>query len=495
MNYISTRDKQVRRTASEAILQGISAEGGLFIPEEFPRVDLDFIGGLCGLPYHERARRIMALYLDDFSAEDLQACTEGAYLGTFEEDCPAPVRRVGEMNLLELWHGPTCAFKDMALQMLPRLVSAARRNLGDDREAVVLVATSGDTGKAALEGFRDVEGTGIVVFYPVDGVSQIQRLQMATQQGENVAVQAVEGNFDDCQTGVKRIFADGRFADRLAGQGRYLTSANSINWGRLLPQIVYYFSAYADLVSAGELRLGEKLNVSVPTGNFGNILACYYAGRMGLPVGKLICASNRNDVLTQFLTTGSYDRRREFHLTNTPSMDILISSNLERFLFHLFGENDRAVSYCMYRLNEGGEYSVTAEALDRIREEFAAYSCDDAETLETIRRLHYSTGYVMDPHTAVAVNAYEQYRAETGDEGKVLIVSTASPFKFADSVLTALREEVPDSEFDCLTKLAACSSLAVPASLAELSHLPVRFQGAVRPQEMERAVARALEQR
>ena len=377
MKYISTRDSSIQLSASQAILQGISPEGGLFVPESFPQVDLDFIRGLEGLSYWERAERVMALYLDDFSHEDLESCTKGAYLGTFDGDQPAPVRAAGDLRLLELWHGPTCAFKDMALQMLPRLVSTARRNLGDDRKAIVLVATSGDTGKAALEGFRDVEGTGITVFYPVDGVSQIQRLQMATQQGANVAVQAVEGNFDDCQTGVKRLFAEERLAERLGEQKMYLTSANSINWGRLLPQIVYYFSAYADMAAAGDLQVGDQLNVVVPTGNFGNILACYYAKRMGLPIGRLICASNRNDVLTEFLTTGNYNRKREFYLTNTPSMDILISSNLERYLFELFGREPRAVAYCMYRLNEGGEYAVAAEALDQIREEFAAYSCDD----------------------------------------------------------------------------------------------------------------------
>ena len=376
--------------------------------------------------------------------------------------------------------------------MLPRLVSTARRNLGDDRRAIVLVATSGDTGKAALEGFRDVDGTGIAVFYPVDGVSQIQRLQMATQQGSNAAVQAVEGNFDDCQTGVKHLFAKEQLAERLGEQKMYLTSANSINWGRLLPQIVYYFSAYADLAASGEIQVGDKLNVAVPTGNFGNILACYYAKRMGLPIGRLICASNRNDVLTEFLTTGTYNRKREFHLTNTPSMDILISSNLERYLFELFGREAKAVAYCMYRLNEGGEYSVTAEALDQIREEFAAYSCDDQKTLDTIREIHDRCGYVMDTHTAVAVNALEQYQRETGDRVPALVVSTASPFKFADSVLTALGREVPAGEFDCLRALSEVSGLAVPASLAQLEELPVRFEGAVRPQEMEHALLHAL---
>ena len=492
MKYISTRDSSIQLSASQAILQGISPEGGLFVPESFPQVNLDFIRGLEGLSYWERAERVMALYLDDFSHEDLESCTKGAYLGTFDGDQPAPVRAAGDLRLLELWHGPTCAFKDMALQMLPRLVSTARRNLGDDRKAIVLVATSGDTGKAALEGFRDVEGTGITVFYPVDGVSQIQRLQMATQQGANVAVQAVEGNFDDCQTGVKRLFVEERLAERLGEQKMYLTSANSINWGRLLPQIVYYFSAYADMAAAGDLQVGDQLNVVVPTGNFGNILACYYAKRMGLPIGRLICASNRNDVLTEFLTTGNYNRKREFYLTNTPSMDILISSNLERYLFELFGREPRAVAYCMYRLNEGGEYAVAAEALDQIREEFAAYSCDDQKTLDTIRAVYDRSGYVIDTHTAVAVSALEQYQQETGDQTPALVVSTASPFKFADSVLTALGCEVPAGEFDCLRKLSEVSRLPVPDGLAQLEQLPVRFEGAVRPQEMEHALLRAL---
>ena len=385
MKYISTRDPSIQLTASQAILKGISPEGGLFVPEEFPQVDLDFIRELEGLTYWERAERIMALYLDDFSREDLKACTEGAYRGTFDGDQPAPVP--GRQGICACWScgmAPPVPSRIWHCRCCPVWFPPPAAISAMTRRAIVLVATSGDTGKAALEGFRDVDGTGIAVFYPVDGVSQIQRLQMATQQGSNVAVQAVEGNFDDCQTGVKHLFAKEQLAERLGEQKMYLTSANSINWGRLLPQIVYYFSAYADLAASGEIQVGDKLNVAVPTGNFGNILACYYAKRMGLPIGRLICASNRNDVLTEFLTTGTYNRKREFHLTNTPSMDILISSNLERYLFDLFGREARAVAYCMYRLNEGGEYSVTAEALDQIREEFAAYSCDDQKTLDTM---------------------------------------------------------------------------------------------------------------
>ena len=492
MKYISTRNTTTCLSASEAILTGISPEGGLFVPESFPQVEEEFIRGLCGLSYAQRAKQVMALFLDDFSDETLQACVEGAYVGTFDEDRPAPVKKVADSYLLELWHGPTCAFKDMALQMLPRLVSAARENLDDERKAIVLVATSGDTGKAALEGFQDVAGTGIVVFYPEDGVSQIQKLQMATQRGENVRVQAVKGNFDDCQTGVKRLFADAALSEKLAEEKMYLTSANSINWGRLLPQIVYYFSAYADLLADGTLRDGEELNVTVPTGNFGNILACYYAKRMGLPIGRLVCASNRNDVLTDFLTTGTYDRNREFHLTNTPSMDILISSNLERYLFELIGRDSEAVSGFMKALSAEGCYSISAEALSQVRQEFSAYHCDDVQTLATIGEVHRQTGYVMDTHTAVAYFAAEAYRQETKDDRPMLVVSTASPFKFADSVLTALGCPVPAGEFDCLSALSDKSGLAIPKNLAALQSLPVRFSGAVAPEQMRSALLDGL---
>lgn len=403
--YHSTRSRNESLTSKQAILEGIAPDGGLFVRDDVAEGAPSLESLLAGT-YQDRARLVLGHLLDDFTAEEISGCVDAAYGPNFDSPAVTPVVPCGNDWTLELWHGPTSAFKDIALQMLPQLMRVSRE--GDGRGVMIVTATSGDTGKAALEGFRDVDGTGIAVFYPVDGVSQIQRLQMATQQGSNVAVQAVEGNFDDCQTGVKHLFAKEQLAERLGEQKMYLTSANSINWGRLLPQIVYYFSAYADLAASGEIQVGDKLNVAVPTGNFGNILACYYAKRMGLPIGRLICASNRNDVLTEFLTTGTYNRKREFHLTNTPSMDILISSNLERYLFELFGREARAVAYCMYRLNEGGEYSVTAEALDQIREEFAAYSCDDQKTLDTIQEIHDRCGYVMDTHTAVAVNALEQ---------------------------------------------------------------------------------------
>ena len=488
MKYISTRDPSIQLTASQAILKGISPEGGLFVPEEFPQVDLDFIRELEGLTYWERAERVMALYLDDFSREDLKACTEGAYRGTFDGDQPAPVRAAGDLRLLELWHGPTCAFKDMALQMLPRLVSTARRNLGDDRRAIVLVATSGDTGKAALEGFRDVDGTGIAVFYPVDGVSQIQRLQMATQQGSNVAVQAVEGNFDDCQTGVKHLFAKEQLAERLGEQKMYLTSANSINWGRLLPQIVYYFSAYADLAASGEIQVGDKLNVAVPTGNFGNILACYYAKRMGLPVGKLICASNRNDVLTDFLRTGIYDRNRPFHTTMSPSMDILISSNLERMLYYLSGKDSVKVAGWMKDLAEQGRYEVDAQTKEKIASLFLSASCDNAQTSAQIRSVYARCGYVMDPHTAVGAHVLEQLKERL--DGKVtVLLSTASPYKFTRDVLKALGEAQEGlDDFACMRKLEQLSKQKIPAGLYALKDMPERFADVISCEEMEEYV-------
>lgn len=495
MKYISTRDPSIQLTASQAILKGISPEGGLFVPEEFPQVDLDFIRELEGLTYWERAERVMALYLDDFSREDLKACTEGAYRGTFDGDQPAPVRAAGDLRLLELWHGPTCAFKDMALQMLPRLVSTARRNLGDDRRAIVLVATSGDTGKAALEGFRDVDGTGIAVFYPVDGVSQIQRLQMATQQGSNVAVQAVEGNFDDCQTGVKHLFAKEQLAERLGEQKMYLTSANSINWGRLLPQIVYYFSAYCDLMGTGEMDYeGEKVNIVVPTGNFGNILAAYYAMKMGLPVNKLICASNENNVLTDFIRTGVYNKNRPFHTTSSPSMDILVSSNLERLLYDMTGGNDALVASWMKSLNDAGVYTVNAEVKAKMDELFYGGYCDEQGTKAAIKEMFETENYLIDPHTAVAVNVYQQYLQETGDlETPAIIASTASPYKFAASVLEALTgEKGQGSEFDKVAELSALTGTQIPQPIADLQQKPLRFAQVCNIAGMEMAVLGTL---
>jgi threonine synthase len=382
--------------------------------------------------------------------------------------------------MLELWHGPTCAFKDMALQMLPHLLTASLRKNGERREVCILVATSGDTGKAALEGFKDVEGTRIIVFYPRDGVSDIQKLQMTTQAGNNVLVSAVAGNFDDAQTGVKAIFRDREFEKMLDGRGFFLSSANSINWGRLLPQIVYYISAYCELLKANRIKVGEKVNFCVPTGNFGNILAAWYAKEMGLPVNKLICASNRNNILTDFINTGVYDRNREFHTTISPSMDILISSNLERLLYALSSDVD--VSNYMSQLNETGKYAVSNEIKEAVNSDFAAGHCSDEDTKAEIKRVFKEYNYLMDTHTAVAYKVLRDYRQASGDMTASVVVSTASPFKFAEDVLDALGAKTGyESPLKALTEATGVTS---PVPLDGLEKRPVRFSECVEKSEM-----------
>ncbi|MBQ1966838.1 MAG: threonine synthase, partial [Clostridia bacterium] len=386
MLYTSTRDKSVKVESAYAIAQGISKDGGLFVPTEIPQIDKAFIDSLVPLSYIERAKKVLSLYLTDFTAEEIDMCVSGAYAeGKFSSDKVAPVKKIKEgENILELWRGPTCAFKDMALQLLPYLLTVSAKKTVADKTIVILVATSGDTGKAALEGFKDVPGTKIMVFYPDDGVSPMQKLQMTTQAGENVAVSAIKGNFDDAQSGVKKIFTDKEVAKKLSENGMMFSSANSINWGRLVPQIVYYVSAYCDMIENGEIKNGDEMNVVVPTGNFGNILAAYYAKKMGVPVGKLICASNANNVLTDFLKTGVYDRNRKFFTTTSPSMDILISSNLERLLFHLADENDETIAKWMNELSTDGKYEVTADVKEKVVSLFDADCCDDEETKATI---------------------------------------------------------------------------------------------------------------
>lgn len=473
MQYRSTRNKALALTSAEAIKKGLSEEGGLFVPDSIPKVSLDEIAGMKGMNYRERAQFVLSKYLTDFTADELKYCVDNAYTKEkFETDNIAPVYKLDDKAyILELWHGPTCAFKDMALQILPYLLTTSMKKTNEDDEVVILVATSGDTGKAALEGFKDVPGTRIIVFYPNNGVSEIQKLQMVTQEGNNVNVCAVEGNFDDAQTGVKRIFTDDDYKDQLAKNRFKLSSANSINWGRLVPQIVYYFSAYADMLSAGEIALGEKINVVVPTGNFGNILASYYAYCMGLPVNKFICASNKNNVLTDFIKTGKYNKNRAFHATISPSMDILISSNLERFLYHLSGENDALVAELMTKLNGDGEYQISDELFGKMSAIFTAGCTDDDETLAAIKKCDEEFGYVMDTHTAVAKSVYDAYVAETGDKTKTVIASTASPFKFNQSVLIALGGSgavAGKDEFTLLDELSQRSGMKIPASLASL---------------------------
>lgn len=494
MQYLSTRDSKCRVESTQAISRGISAEGGLFVPETLPSITLDTIQSMTGMSYVERAKYVLSLFLTDFTPEEIAYCAENAYTTEkFGSDKIAQISKVepGEY-LLELWHGPTCAFKDMALQILPYLLTTSAKKAAAGKEIVILVATSGDTGKAALEGFKDVPGTKMVVFYPQDGVSQMQKRQMTTQEGSNVAVCAIEGNFDDAQTGVKKIFTDQAVVEKLAQHSMIFSSANSINWGRLLPQVVYYLSTYAELVKAGEIQLGEAINVVVPTGNFGNILAAYYAKKMGLPVNKLICASNANNVLTDFLTTGVYDRNRAFYATTSPSMDILISSNLERLLYDLCGRDDATIRDWFGQLGKTGRYEVSQDVKDQIKELFWAGCCDDEGTKQTIGDTFRKDHYLCDTHTAVAVNVYRQYKEATGDQTKTVIASTASPYKFASSVLGAITDNIPEDEYAQIDELNRISGLPVPKALAELKNKPVRFTGSIEKSEMEETVLKLL---
>ncbi len=477
MKYLSTRDRSLRFSSAEAVKLGLSRDGGLLTPEAIPQIDGAFLKDLSPRSYQERAAKVMALYLTDYSEEELLGFANNAYgPDKYDDSAAAPLRKVdGNTHCLELWHGPTSAFKDMALQMLPQLLSAALRKTGEDKTVCILVATSGDTGKAAMEGFADVPQTKIMVFYPKDGVSKVQETQMVTQDGENVGVCAVVGNFDDAQAGVKRIFSDGGIRETLAKRGYLLSSANSINWGRILPQVVYYISAYCDLLQGGEINMGDRVNFCVPTGNFGDILAAYYAKRMGLPVGKLICASNKNDVLTDFLRTGVYDKNRPFHNTMSPSMDILVSSNLERLLFDLSGENDEEVRGYMEALNTGGKYEVSGKIKAALQEQFWGGFCDEAETGRTIARYYKEYGYLIDTHTAVAAGVLEQYRKETGDKTLTVFASTASPYKFCDHVLSAIGETPKGDGVELLEQLNAVSGVAVPRRLAALKGKKRRF--------------------
>lgn len=478
MDYVSTRNKENRVSAAKAIATGIAPDGGLYCPTEIPVLTEADLLSLCKLDYRGRSADILGRFLTDFTAEELQDFAARAYADEkFGGPDTAPLVELADGKyILELWHGPTCAFKDMALQMLPYLLTASLKKTGEERTACILVATSGDTGKAALEGFADVEHTKIMVYYPVDGVSTIQKLQMVTQKGKNVMVCAIRGNFDDAQSAVKKIFTDADTAKMLDENGMTLSSANSINWGRLAPQIAYYVSAYCDMLNQGSLKMGDPMNVCVPTGNFGNILAAYYAKSMGVPIAKLICASNENNVLTEFFQSGgTYNKNRPFHTTSSPSMDILISSNLERLLFLASGYNDAMVAELMRQLNTDGTYTVDASVFAGIGENFDAGCCDDAQTQETIARLFRNEKYLCDTHTAVAVKVYEDYRARTGDTTPTVIASTASPFKFCQSVITALGGTVETDGTELLEQLHALSGVPVPAPLAALSGLAPRF--------------------
>ena len=477
MYYVSTRNKADRRTAAEAIEKGLALDGGLMTPEVLPKLSHNALDTMKEMSYQQRAVYVMNAYLDDFTSSELAGFAAKAYGGNkFDVKEVAPVRQVdGNTYCLELWHGPTCAFKDMALQMLPHLLTASLKKNQENKTVCILVATSGDTGKAALEGFRDVDKTRILVFYPKDGVSAIQELQMNTQEGENVGVCSVVGNFDDAQTGVKKLFSDENLREQLANRGFFLSSANSINWGRVLPQIVYYISAYCDLLRDGKLQKGDPVNVCVPTGNFGNILAAYYAREMGVPIKRLICASNSNNVLTDFLKTGIYDRNRTFYNTMSPSMDILISSNLERLLFALSGHDDDQVREYMAELGQSGRYEVSKTIKDKMDKLFSAGYCDDTQTQKVIGAMWKEHHYLIDPHTAVAFDVLDQYRKESGDETPAIVVSTASPFKFCDNVLGALGVTQLAEGTDVLDQLSELTGIPAPAPLAALKDKTVRF--------------------
>lgn len=494
MKYYSTRDVSLRYESADAVKMGLSRDGGLLTPMEIPQISELFLREMMPLTYQERTARVMALYLTDYSAEELRSFAENAYgPDKYDTATVAPVRTVNEnTHSLELWHGPTSAFKDMALQMLPQLLSAALRKTGEEKTACILVATSGDTGKGALEGFADVPQTKIMVFYPKDGVSAIQELQMVTQDGGNVGVCAVEGNFDDAQSGVKRIFSDVEIRETLAGRGYFLSSANSINWGRILPQVVYYISAYCDLVRDGKLNMGDKVNFCVPTGNFGDILAAYYAKRMGLPVHMLICASNSNNVLTDFLRTGIYDRNRPFHTTMSPSMDILISSNMERLIFDLSGRNDEEVRGYMKSLAEEGRYEVSDSIKAALKEQYWGGCCGEEACTAAMAAYWTKYGYLIDPHTAVAVDVMEQYREATGDNTTTVVVSTASPYKFGDSVLEAIGTVPVENSLDRLDQMNAVTGVEIPRRLAALRGKERRFDQVCGKLEMEHAVLEFL---
>lgn len=485
--YRSTRNEAACFTASQAILKGLADDGGLFVPERIPALTKS-MDELAKMSYQETAYEVMKQFLTDFTEEELKDCISRAYDEKFDTKEIAPIREADGAYYLELFHGATIAFKDMALSILPHLLITSARKNQVKNEIVILTATSGDTGKAALAGFADVPGTRIVVFYPKNGVSPIQEKQMVTQKGANTFVVGIRGNFDDAQTGVKKMFGDKALAEEMAQAGFQFSSANSINIGRLVPQVVYYVYAYAKLYGAGKLAKDERLNVVVPTGNFGNILAAYYAKLMGVPIGKLICASNDNKVLYDFFRTGTYDRNREFILTTSPSMDILISSNLERMLFELSGRDDRLVREYMSQLAEYGSYRVDSAIRTKLKKLFSAGYCDDQQTQAMIARMWNEKNYLIDPHTAVAFHVLEEYREETGDDTVTIAVSTASPFKFCGSVLDALGVKEHKTGLEILDQLTEVTGVPTPAPLARLKKRRRRFDNVVDKAAMKSCV-------
>ena len=474
MLFVSTRGKTDLVCSAHAITRGLADDGGLFVPQKFPELSLGEIVSMRSMTYKERAVAILSLFLTDYTKEELFECADAAYSQTKFGAEPVPLRKVNEStDVLELWHGPTSAFKDMALQILPHLLTKAIAKTGESNKVVILVATSGDTGKAALEGFANVKDTEIIVFYPDDGVSAIQKRQMLTQAGDNVRVIGIQGNFDDAQTGVKKIFSDKELAKEMDEKGFQFSSANSINIGRLVPQICYYVYAYAQLCKDGKIAEGEKINVVVPTGNFGNILAAFYAKNMGLPIDKLICASNDNKVLYDFFRTGTYDRNREFVLTTSPSMDILISSNLERLIYRIAGNDADKTRELMSALTGNGKYEITEEMKAQLADFYGNFA-SEAETAAEIRRLYEKCGYVIDTHTAVASAVYGKYVAETGDHKTTVIASTASPFKFTRSVMDAIDTKYDVmGDFELVDELSKIAKVKVPGAIEEIRTAPI----------------------
>lgn len=479
IKYVTTRTDTQSINSSEAILKGLGNDGGLYIPTEIPNVSIQELKAMVDLTYQDKAKAILGKYLNNFTIDEISYCVDKAYNNhTFTDKSITPIRIIDDKcAILELYHGPTSAFKDIALQILPHLLTTSARKNGDNRTYVILVATSGDTGKAALEGFKNVEKTKILVFYPNDGVSLVQKLQMTTQEGSNVKVVSVEGNFDDTQTEVKKLFRDKKLIAELEQSNYTFSSANSINWGRLAPQIVYYFSSYCDLVKFGAINFGDKINFTVPTGNFGNILASYYAKEMGLPINKLICASNTNDVLKDFIKTGIYNKNRNFYKTISPSMDILISSNLERLLFTLSNHDKTLITSLMRDLKEKGKYKVNSDIMAKISHVLSVESSNDKETIETIAKVYKSFNYLIDTHTAVAYNVYEKYLEESGDTTFNIVVSTASPYKFVKSIAKAILPGFEKfNEMELFKEINKATRIPVPKELSNLEFRNIKFK-------------------
>lgn len=491
LSYQSTRGKESGLSASQAILKGLADDGGLFMPTFIPKLDVS-MEELAGMTYQETAYQVMKLFLNDFTEEELRYCIECAYDKKFDTEEIAPLVKADGAYYLELFHGSTIAFKDMALSILPYLMTTSAKKNHVENEIVILTATSGDTGKAAMAGFADVPGTRIIVFYPKGGVSRVQELQMVTQKGDNTSVVAIHGNFDDAQTGVKMIFGDREFGERLAEKGFQLSSANSINIGRLVPQVVYYVYAYARLVQNGEIKNGDQINITVPTGNFGNILAAYFAKQMGVPVKTLICASNDNKVLYDFFRTGTYDKKRDFILTSSPSMDILISSNLERLIYLSAGSDAQANKAMMEQLSAAGAYTVT-DSMREFMKDFVGGYATEAENAEGIRHLYDETGYMIDTHTGVASCVYKNYVRETGDRTPTVIASTASPYKFSHSVMEAVfGDQGNKDEFAIIDDLCKASGVPIPPAVEEIRSAEVRHTRESDVADLEKTVAEIL---